>query len=252
MRNTGIFAGAACVVVLVGLGAQFAQQTTQRQQLNRRIRELHKRYMEKLDQGYDLSAVNAAARPLTGAGIFRDLTRAERVVEQVENALEQANRKTGIERLPSFGPIGQSDVYDYRPAIAIAQDGTWWIAWVSWKNGEGDRLFVASGRPGAWSEPVELSDSPGDYLRPSIVVDRSGRPWVFFATRVDGDVEVCYKRLADGRWTERRVVGPNPGPDFNVEAALAPDGRIVAVWQSWRGDSYKIVMAASSAGEMGP
>ncbi len=233
----------AAVLLIPTVAAAGIWAQNRRRQLRQRLRGMQAEYLRKLDQGIDLSGVEKLLRPLASGVTWQDLDRVQRLIELAEEALKKANTPTGIKPIDAEGPLGLDGYYNYRPALAVARDGTWWMAWVAWRRGGADSLWVARKQNGRWSEPVRLSETEGDFLRPAIVLDADGNPWVFYATRVNGDVEVCYRRWRSGAWEPQVNLSNSPGPDFNVEAALQPGGRIVVVWQSWRRGGFDIVAA---------
>src|SRR5260370_35978301 len=73
---------------------------------------------------------------------------------------------------------------DDHPAIASG-GGRVWIAWVSFSETEGNsQIYARSMRGGKWSEPIVVTEAPGDYHKPAIAVDVGGPDWIAWRAQV--------------------------------------------------------------------
>lgn len=133
---------------------------------------------------------------------------------------------------------------DFQLSVAAGTDGRVWVAWQSFRNGNGD--IYAKVRSGeAWSEDFVVEDNPANQWQPSITVDTEGRAWVGFDSYENGNYDVYLTSLTasgdkisigeriaiaqsadfeahanvlatrDGRvWVTYDAAGPNWGKDF--------------------------------------
>src|SRR6185295_15153631 len=86
---------------------------------------------------------------------------------------------------------------------AMASDGSRvWLVWVSYAEGEhSTRIFARSYENGKWSEPVELSEAPGDYSKPAVAMDAHGVVWVAWPAQVRGNWDI-YGRVLRKTWSK--------------------------------------------------
>lgn len=117
-----------------------------------------------------------------------------------------------------------------------AADGTVWIAWQGWKDG--DFQIYAQPLDGR-SDPIELGQKGANEWNPDIAADGSGRVFVAFDTYAKGNYDV---RLAMIDAVNRKVVAIQPvadSPRFEANAAVACDnsGRVWVAWEQ-RGENW--------------
>ena len=72
-----------------------------------------------------------------------------------------------------------SNANDWNPAIAAGTDGTVWVAWDTYDQGNYD-VYARSFEDGKRSEPIAVAASPRFEARASVAVDRANRLWVAF------------------------------------------------------------------------
>ena len=73
---------------------------------------------------------------------------------------------------------GQNDY----PSLAVARNGTVWVAWQAYKD-LGDQVFARHSTPTGWSEPFRLTDTKGDVFHTAVGEDGQGRIWVVWSER---------------------------------------------------------------------
>src|SRR5208283_1215329 len=102
-------------------------------------------------------------------------------------------------------PLTSAHTDDDYPGLAVAPDGTAYVAWISFTPGldrnqrakslsaepgdlkflaqtpGGDQLWLRVQQAGVWKEPVALTAGQGDLYKCSVAVDGKGRAWVFWA-----------------------------------------------------------------------
>ena len=75
--------------------------------------------------------------------------------------------------------------YSFRPHLTVAADGTAWLAYDRWVDGDYDVLVRTFGE-GAWSEEIAFFASPADEQRPAIRFATDGTAWIHASKRVAG------------------------------------------------------------------
>ena len=114
--------------------------------------------------------------------------------------------KVLVDRVPGYQQITNSPEEQDYPSAAVAKDGSVWISYLEFKHAPdyvkvrlalqdapanfdrysekpgGDQVFARKYSNGAWGAPIAISEAGGDMWRPSIAVDGSDRPWVFWSS----------------------------------------------------------------------
>src|SRR5260221_1215925 len=104
---------------------------------------------------------------------------------------------------------GQNDY----PSLAVARNGTVWVAWQSYKD-LGDQVFARHSTPTGWSEPFRLTDNKGDVFHTAAGEDGQGRIWVVWSERTNEDWDL-YARSFDGRqWSARSKLSSGDSPNI--------------------------------------
>jgi hypothetical protein len=114
---------------------------------------------------------------------------------------------------------------DTDAVLATAADGTIWLAWQAWSDGQADillRPLSAAGKPvGA---PFDLSATSANEWAPAIATDASGRVHVAYDSYGAGNYDVLLRtREADGRLTPPITVAGTSA--FEARPSLAVDSR---------------------------
>lgn len=136
-------------------------------------------------------------------------------------------------------PITSGIREDDHPAIASG-GGRVWIAWVSFSETEGtSEIHARSMEGGKWSEPVVVSEAPGDYHKPAIAVDPSGAVWVAWPAQVRGNWDI-YGRVLRGKWSKTERWTTDSGTDLSPQLAASNDG-VLLVWQGVRKKNLDIL-----------
>ncbi len=136
-----------------------------------------------------------------------------------------------VYRTPPVEKITGEEFEDDQPSIAVSGD-TVWVAWMAYRD-KADRVLLRSYRDGVWSEPLAVTETPGD-LFGTAVAAAGGKVMVVWAER-DGFNWGLKSRVREGdRFGP--VEGVTSGEGVNLFHRLAADraGNFHLVWQSWR------------------
>jgi hypothetical protein len=112
---------------------------------------------------------------------------------------------------------------------AAAPDGTVFVVWQSFRNGQSDIYLRARGRDG-WSPEVRVSESPANDWEPAIAASPVGGAYIAWDTYDRGNYDICVRSFHQGAPSAlRRVTGSRR---FHAHAAIALDtqGR---PWVAW-------------------
>jgi hypothetical protein len=149
--------------------------------------------------------------------------------------------------------LTSSDGTDFHLAADVSRDGRLWIAWQSFRNGNGD-IYAKCLVNGRWSDEIQVTSAAVNEWQPSVCVDGNGAAWIAYDTYERGNCDVALRRvvwngvasvtepiaiaesadfeahasvLADnsGRvWVAYDAAGPNWGKDFRNEPTFQEDG----------------------------
>ncbi len=159
------------------------------------------------------------------------------------------------------------------PSIAIAPDGTPYVAWAD-VNGEDYEIYVRTWNGSSWAEAGAssasgggISNNAGDSWEPSLVVAPDGTLYVAWIDTSSGELEI-YVRTWDGSsWAAVGAgsasgggVSNNAGDSLTPSLAIAPNGTPYVFWmdgssldfevyvRAWDGSSWVEVGAGSASG----
>lgn len=162
-----------------------------------------------------------------------------------ETVLWEAEGRDGRFGAPQApdGPRGER----VNPAFHAGVD---WITWFHKVGGLPIRVYVRSGRPGAWGPVDEPSAGLGGFhFDPDVAVAPDGTVCVVWGWDGGGDAELVYALRRDGAWTAPRKVAEldwgKPGLP-SIEAG--PDGRFHVVWTQGVRGSNEVWYAVLPAG----
>jgi len=145
-------------------------------------------------------------------------------------------------------PVTTGEREDDHPAVASHQ-GAVWIAWVSYSETEGaSHIFVRSFQDGKWTDATRVTETPGDYHKPSVAVDSASAVWVVWPAQVRGNWDLFgRRRAASGAWSPVERYTTDPAPDLSPQ--LASTGvRVMLVWQSLRRDNLDLYWKLNDRG----
>ncbi len=144
-------------------------------------------------------------------------------------------------------PVTSGVREDDHPSVS-SRDGRVWMAWVSYSETEGtSHIYVRSFENGAWSEPRQITESPGDCHKPTIVVDEQSTVWVAWPAQIAGNWDIYGRVRKAGRaWSKTERWTNDAGPDLAPRLAAA-GARVMLVWQGMRRNHFDILYRIHSA-----
>ncbi len=110
--------------------------------------------------------------------------------------------------------------------LATAPDGTVWMAWQSWRDGQADIWLAPLADP---SRAINVSESPASEWSPALAVGRDGSLHVAYDTYSAGNYDVLLRsRRPDGSWVKTVTVAASPR--FEARPSLAVDSAGESGW----------------------
>jgi hypothetical protein len=178
------------------------------------------------------------------------------------------------DRLPPVTRITNTpDEQDY-PAAAADKNGNIWLAYLEFKHNPrhdelranlkeapkdfsaykdppgGDQIVLRKYAGGAWGEPIAVTKPGGDYYRPAVAADDSGRIWVFWPGNERGIYEMWEAVVENGKAGPPMRLTNEGGSNIDPVAATDSVGRVWVAWQGWRKGRASIFAATQHAGNM--
>ena len=190
---------------------------------------------------------------------------------QYGKTLSLLNGRVTADLAPPSTQITSDPNEQDQPAAAIAKDGTVWMAYLNFIHNPdhnrirasfkeppssfadmkaptgGDQILVRSFSAGRWSEPIEIA-AAGDVWRPSVAIDGSGTPWIFWAQNQSGNFDIWGRPIANGKPGKAVRLSSGPGTDMDAVAAADSRGRVWVAWQSWHNGRATIVACMGNNG----
>ena len=138
------------------------------------------------------------------------------------------------------------DGYEKYPSLAVASDGTVWMASVV-SDGTSDTVVVRRHGANGWSVPERVDAGEGCEGHPRLAV-RRGVVWVVWHGRRAGRWAVYARAFDGGSWrAEQRVSTPTTDA-LNVTVAVDQDGRLWAAWEVGKPGGFEIRLANLAEG----
>jgi hypothetical protein len=133
-----------------------------------------------------------------------------------------------------------SDPNDDTPALAVGEDGTVFVAWLTDQGGEQNLSFAQRG-PGGWSPAILVENSMGgsEHYDPFLILDSQQRPHILWSSDADynsagSDSDVFHAWRDQGTWSVEFVndAANDSGGDRTPDAVFDSQGRLLVVWTS--------------------
>jgi hypothetical protein len=195
-----------------------------------------------------------------------------KVIEKLDGAVD-------IERTAATRSLSGQRTDDDFPAIAVAEDGTTYVASVSFTPGldrderarswttepadmaflakppGGDQLWLRVVKNGKSGEPIAVTAGGGDIYKTALTVDGKGTLWIFWSEnkawqdrKAEPNFEIWARSFKDGKLTEPVNVSKNAGSDISPVAATDSQGRVWVAWQGAREKVFRILAKQQTAG----
>jgi hypothetical protein len=138
---------------------------------------------------------------------------------------------------------------DADAVLASAPDGTVWMAWQAWRDGQAD-ILLAPVEDAARS--LNVSATAANEWSPALAIDRMGRLHVAFDGYQAGNYDVVLRSgTADGRLGPPVVVAGSPLYEARPSLAIDPGGRVWVAYEErtrdWGKDAENLVEGKGSS-----
>ena len=128
-----------------------------------------------------------------------------------------------------LAPPSTTDLGTDRTALAVDSRGRLHLVWTELDVDAG-QVFHASYASDRWTDPVQLSHSPGYAGYPSIAVDAQDRVHVVWYGFDGAFYQIYYRRLDGSGWTYERALTSEAVDATNPAIALGPEGTVHVAW----------------------
>jgi len=122
------------------------------------------------------------------------------------------------------------------------KNGTIWAAWIGYREGEGDDIFVRQRINQTWGSKEKINDKIGDFHRLVIAQDERGGVWLVWAAFENNNWDLYGKYFYQGRWSSRERITNAPQSDILHKMISDNSGRIWLCWQSYRNGNADIYL----------
>lgn len=155
------------------------------------------------------------------------------------------------------GGISRNTVESYRPAAVVAADGSLFVAWGDWSDGDAE-IYVRRWRNDTWEEAGSgsasgggVSNTDGDSRQPELAAAPDGSVYLAWTEYTAWDSEIYVRRWNGSAWVE---VGSGSASGSGVSSnlldseqptiAVHPAGPILLAWQDRGGFDWDVYVRA--------
>lgn len=102
-----------------------------------------------------------------------------------------------------------------------------------------NEIYLSSNQGGSWSTPVNVSNTSGQSIHPSLEADTQGCLHLVYADNSSGNYEIYYQRYESGAWTDTLNLSRNAGiSDFSSVGAYGDD--VYVCWEDDTAGNFEI------------
>lgn len=181
---------------------------------------------------------------------------------QAQSFLED---QASVQQVPLTTRLTAEPAEEDFPSAAAAPDGTIWLAYTSYQQGNplelpedasipddwssfetkgnGDLVRLRHFDGAVWSEPINVTAELGDVWKPTVAVNGEGEVLVIWSQKMRGNWDLYWRRWdpRGERWSSVRRLTEAPGADLDAVCAVGSDGTVHVAWRGWRGDNFDIL-----------
>lgn len=147
----------------------------------------------------------------------------------------------------------------YKSAVAVAGDGTVWVAWAEntaykpFPDNPAPRFEIWA-RPvkgGKAGEAVKLSTSPESNVWPVAATDKEGRVWIAWQGAKERVFRIFARHQEGTGWSEPVQVSTQTRNCWAPAIAAAGDGRVAIAWDTYEKGDYDVWLREFTGGQAG-
>ena len=116
----------------------------------------------------------------------------------------------------------------------------------------GDQVFLLQLDGEQWTGPLPVTPPGQDVFRTATAIDGSGRTWIFWTAKVNGQWDLFARGLQGDRWSDVLQLSNDADPDLWPTAATDITGRVWVAWQAFHGGKSRIVTLRQDGDKFGP
>ena len=151
---------------------------------------------------------------------------------------------------PRLLPVTRTGLDLWKPALAVAKDGSVWVSWSQNDSGNWDvyrRRYSPASQ--TWDEPIRMSDSPGADINAACATDASGDVWWAWQSWQSDNFEIAISSAGKNR--PGVVYLRAPGNQWNPAIAADSHGGVYVAWDSYERGNYDVLIQRVDRGGTG-
>jgi hypothetical protein len=121
---------------------------------------------------------------------------------------------------------------DVSPAVMQARNGTIWVVWQSYREGNTD-IYYKTYNGISWLTDQRLTSDPSRDTNPSIFQTQDNKIWIAWASDRTEESEIYYTTYDGIQWYERRLTEDSSKDDADPTIFQMRNGTIWIMWASY-------------------